>query len=144
MPVPGRELNLKNAIRMLLLAISVAVRQVQRGCFYIFEHPHNATSWQCPAMLELPGDTADFDQCMVGLVGPKPADGEALLIKKRTKIKTNLPGLIEALGGQNCDGSHDHMQITGQQAGCVMSKWSQVYPAPLCGIFSDCVCRVAR
>ena len=129
---------------MLLLAISVAAHQVQRGCFYLFEHPHNATSWQLPAMLELEGDTVDFDQCMVGLVGPKSPDGEALPIKKRTRIKTNLPGLVEALSGLDCDGSHDHVRISGQQHGRVMSKWSQVYPAPLCNIISECVLRVAR
>ena len=67
--------------------------QYTDGRGFIFEHPWTATSWHRAPLVELAAldgvASIDFDQCSTGLVGP---NGQS--IKKRTKLLTNVPGVI--------------------------------------------------
>ena len=136
MPIDKREAALKEGFFHLLLVTFLLAYHVKNGGYYLFEHPDRASSWKVPALVELPGEIRVIDQCMTGLKSP---DGVPL--KKRTKIKTNIPWLLAELSlpKYQCDGSHAHTTISSYVKGVKMSTWSQVYPRELCLIFAKAV-----
>jgi len=136
MPIDKRETALKDGFFHLLLMTFLLAYHVKNGGYYLFEHPDRASSWKVPALVELPGEIRVIDQCMTGLKSP---DGVPL--RKRTKIKTNIPWLLAELSlpKYQCDGSHAHTMISSYVKGVKMSTWSQVYPRELCLIFAKAV-----
>ena len=69
----------------------------------------------------------DFDQCATGLVGP---NGQP--IKKRTKLLTNVPEVLERFAGRQCTCAVAHLRIEGSCLGVPLSKYCQVYTPKLC------------
>ena len=136
MAVETREQKLREGLWHLMVTCALITYHVKCGGFYIFEHPDKATSWSVPALAKLPGETRVIDQCSVGLQAP-----DGLPIRKRTKIKTNIPWLISELSSEKyqCTGDHCHATVAGKIDGRKMSTWSQVYPPGLCDVFARAV-----
>lgn len=126
---PERRQSLWSAgMNMLEFAMRVAMQQLSAGCFFAFEHPARASSWQQQCVMDIvaqPGVmTVDFDQCMLGLctkVSKTPT-------KKRTRVLTNCDYLVKTLRSYQCDKSHAHEPIQGQEGGMKRSVWAQFYP----------------
>ena len=126
-------------------AVCCALLQHREGRWFAFEHPVAARSWRTEPLADLCRMqgvfTANFDQCMYGLVSP---EGE--LLRKRTKIATNSTVLIEMLRapGNQCDGLHTHQQIQGSQWGVSVSAHAQTYPPRLVARLAEAAAQEMR
>ena len=93
-------------------------RQIQRGKFFLHEHPHGALSWRTKPILrilKMAGvDTVVNHQCMFGLM---TADGHGgtLPAKKPTRWMSNSPWMLKELDIK-CDGLHQHQNLMGGRA----------------------------
>ena len=85
-------------------------------------------------MTGLFGELAELCQCMLGLKSPS-----GLALKKKTKLKSNIPAVIHAFQGLMCDKSHKHGSVSGSELGSVASKWLQQYPALMCKIMAGAI-----
>lgn len=130
------ERRMTDALTFVEHSMALAERQVVRGREFFFEHPATATSWALPAVVNVARKTGvfavNFDQCMLGLQAPSGRP-----FKKRTRILTNSVRLATALARFQCDGSHAHQQIVGQERGHSRSWWAQHYPQALCRVLAD-------
>ena len=117
-------------------SMDVADQQLQRQKFFALEHPRTATSWKLPCVekISLHGQVqkVHFDQCMLGLKAPC-----GKLFKKRTTIMSNSSWLVNELAKYQCDKSHEHQPIEGQENGRSRSWWAQHYPPALCKILAE-------
>ena len=115
--------------------MDVADQQLQRQKFFAFEHPRTASSWKLQSVekisLHSQVQKVHFDQCMLGLKAPS-----GKLFKKRTTIMTNSSWLVTELAKYQCDKSHEHQPIEGQEKGRSRSWWAQHYPPDLCKILA--------
>ena len=75
-----------------------------------------------------------FDQCMLGLKDP-----DCQLLKKRTKLISNLLPLLSDLQKHPCVRGHGHGRVSGAIRGHRLSTWSQVYPLELCQVGAGAV-----
>ena len=116
---------LKLGLYHLELAKEVAMWQVLRGGWVVFEHPDGARSWEegsLRSMMELPGmQRVVCDMCMFGM----NVNGEGLN-KKSTGILTNCPAIARRLS-RRCDHRHFHVPVVGG-----LPKKAQVYPEEFC------------
>ena len=116
--------------------------QADAGCYYLHEHPANATSWQLEevrAILQLDGTRQVVcDQCQYG---QETGDGHP--VKKPTRWLTNSPEIAKTLGDRcmgaagRCTrpGGGDHVAASGKVA-----REAAVYPFRLCrAILRGCV-----
>lgn len=123
----------KEQLAMSLLSFAALCCKLQYtdGRGFIFEHPWTATSWHRAPLVELAAldgvASIDFDQCSTGLVGP---NGQS--IKKRTKLLTNVPGVIVRFSAHQCSCTTDHLHIEGSCLGIQLSRYCQVYTPRLC------------
>ena len=103
--------------------------------YFMFEHPAAALSWKQDVVQGIPGvGSIGFDQCMLGLKDP-----DCQLLKKRTKVMSNLLPLLSDLQKHQCDRGHGHGRVSGAIRGHRISTWSQVYPPELCQVVADAV-----
>lgn len=130
-------------VGMSFVDLSVHIWNFQLECahFYIFEHPEGSLVWQRDNVNEVPGDKVSFDQCMLGLKAPGP---NGKYMKKRTTIKTNVPGLANALRQYQCHGRHEHQRVEGQINGVKISQYSAQYPADMCSVLASHICRLGN
>lgn len=105
--------------------------QLVRGQYFAFEHPFRATSWQQECVMSLrnrPGvQEVVFDQCMCGLVSKVTRTP----MKKRTRILTNCGAVVRIFASFQCDRTHEHVRIQGEEGGMKRSVWAQQYPPPM-------------
>jgi hypothetical protein len=103
--------------------------QHEVGRWFLHEHPEKATSWNLEQAKETATrkgiDVTTLDQCMDGLT-TWGKDGKETPARKRTKMMTNCPELIQELD-KKCDGSHGHQQLLDGRG-----KWASRYPENLC------------
>ena len=134
-----REQKCTTGIYHLDVAVSLMKFQVDHNNFYIFEHPERSLCWQRENLKDVPGEEVVFHQCMVGLKAPGP---DGLPIKKPTKIKTNVPHLVNALKSLRCNGHHKHHIVQGTKDGVKLSAHAAEYPSELVELFATYVCKL--
>jgi hypothetical protein len=132
LPVDRREQSLINGTTHLEFSMLLADLQHSSGRGFCFEHPQTARSWKNERVDKMKGQVqmATFDQCMFGL----RSKVDAILMKKTTRLLTNIPQLHAAFDGRRCDKSHHHVSIQGTEGGEKRSVWAQRYPAPMCEV----------
>ena len=112
-------------------AMRVAVEQIKAGRFFAFEQPSSASSWRLASVVRVAatpgGACVRFDMCSFGMRAPH----NGTLIRKRTVIMTNHPGIKRALRGKLCSRNHAHVRIQGTDKGVQLSTWCQIYPKAL-------------
>ena len=116
------------AINHIMFCLEVYQDQINRGAYFLHEHPLTAKSWKLKAIQRML-DREDvistvIDMCQYGMTaqgeyGEQPA-------KKPTRMMTNSPWLAEQLK-RRCRGEHIHTTLVGGKAGpCAR------YPPGLC------------
>ena len=127
----------------LRFAMECALLQCRAGRVFVFEHPASTTSWLTPevqCVLAMPGvTTVIFDKCMTGLVSPLGTP-----IRKRTKLMTNSPQVVQAFQGRLCDRSHSHRRCEGSDLGIKLSTWCQIYPKPMVDLLATSALQCCR
>ena len=119
-------------LSMLEFAISMYWDQIERGRFFLHEHPANATSWSLPQVQQLerhPGvQVVVGDMCRWGMkvASDERNEGDAKLVKKPTKWMTNSPLLAKLLQAR-CSGDHEHQRLEGSN----LTEKAASYPIPL-------------
>ena len=130
-------------MRYLTHAMKCCKLQHSEGRFWALEHPQTVSSWGQAVtqdVLSLPGaQTMDFDQCMLGLKSPYGTP-----MRKRTRIMTNCPQLVEAFRGIKCDRNHIHKAIEGSEGGKRLSTHAQVYPDGMVKLIAGVVMATTR
>ena len=111
------------ALSLLSYAARCCAEQHRNGRFFVFEHPHTATSWHMTPLLDLHAlagvAEVDFDQCATGLVAP----GTGLPIKKRTRLLTNLPEILFRFAHLQCTCVQPHQICEGSSMGIRLSTF---------------------
>ena len=107
--------------------------QIERGMFFLHEHPATASSWNMECIAEVaahPGVyTVVSDMCRWGMkVRDEIPDDptQPYLIKKPTKWMTNCRQLADLLS-LRCEGNHSHVRLEGGN----LTKKAASYPLPL-------------
>ena len=87
-----------------------------------------------------------FDQCRYGLVPPHLTLEDKQLIRKRTRLRTNMSSLSDLEGF--CTGGHDHFVCLGSvrvgERRVSVARAAGRYPAALCHAWARCVARQLR
>ena len=94
--------RMKEAKEHVKFCIELYRMQVKGGRFFLHEHPHQASSWRMPEIIELAAtegvDTATCDMCAYGM---KVKDEQGIaLAAKRTKLLSNSPEVLKRVGKQ--------------------------------------------
>ena len=121
-----RQRRLEEATLHLDFAMLLARLQAAHGRYYCFEHPHGASSWQCPsvqALLESGARKTVFDQCRFNL--RHPVNG--MPMRKRTALLSNAPSVAELFSDRMCACDQPHHAIQGPCLGVALSRLCQVY-----------------
>ena len=125
---------MKDAREHIKFCIELYRSQIASGRFFMHEHPHSASSWQLPEVMELlchrDVESVTCDMCAYGMVS-EDENGIAPA-QKRTRIMSNSPEVLKRVGKQctnKTDGekAHRHVQLLGGRA-----KKCQVYPKAFC------------
>ena len=123
----------QEGMELLIFATQCYWDQIERGMFFLHEHPATASSWGIDAVKELeahPGvHVVTSDMCRWGMRvrDEIPEDqGQPYLVKKPTKWMTNCRLLAELLS-LRCDGTHSHMRLEGG----MLTKRAASYPVSL-------------
>lgn len=107
----------KNSRKHLRFAISLAIKQVQNGKHFLFEHPLTSSSWNEPAMtylLKLHNvQKVTGHQCMLGL-RVHDSDGNETAARKATGFVTSSPSMAMRLNVK-CDHTHEHTALRGKK-----------------------------
>ena len=137
-----REQKCTTGIYHLDVSVSLMKFQVDHNNFYIFEHPEKSLCWQRENFKAIPGEEVVFHQCMVGLKAPGLLGG--LPIKKPTKIKTNVPNLVNALRSLRCNGTNKHGKHHQKSwsLGVKVSAYAAEYPSELIELLATYVCKL--
>ena len=102
---------IEDSMRHHAFATELSVHQSKKGKYSALEHPASAASWQTEAvdtLRKLPGvREVEFDFCSLGMTSADEM-GQAL-VKKRTRIITNCPALIDELRKHQCTKDHRHV-----------------------------------
>ena len=123
----------REGLELLYFAIQCYWDQIERGMFFLHEHPATASSWVMDVVKELeahPGvHVVTSDMCRWGMKvrDEIPEDqGQPYLVKKPTKWMTNCKPLAEMLS-LRCDGTHSHVRLEGG----TLTKRAASYPISL-------------
>ena len=131
------EQRLEEAEGFMGFSKDVAVKQSTAGRGFILEHPAPASSWELPCvqeMMALPNaQVARFAQCRYGLRGP-----EGKLMRKHTKLLSNIPHIMAEFHGKTCQCSETHERIQGSFQGVRRSRHAQVYPPAMVDALVSC------
>lgn len=99
--------------------------QHHHGRYCHAENPTGSLAWLHPRVSTLPGLLfGDFDQCMYGLVSPRPPH---LPHHKATTIATNSPQMQQIMMVK-CNKSHQHEVLQGSYKGVSLTKTAENYP----------------
>ena len=113
------EKKLKAATEHILFTVEMCIEQQQAGRAFMFEHPHNATSWQLECLKDLARlegvHTLDFDFCMLGME-TTDKEGNRAPAKKRTNVLTNSSNIALLLRGAQCRNDHRHQELLDGRA----------------------------
>lgn len=119
----------------------------QRNRLFLLEHPSTASSWRLPSVEDVCAtvpncQVVSFAQCRYGLKSP---DGRPM--RKLTKFLTNSDAVVAEFNQKGCR-CHEkgliHCKIEGSCQRKKLSKWAQVYPAPLVSAMVSCTERETR
>lgn len=128
--------RMQQAIAWIDHSMLCAQIQVKKNLFFMYEHPHKASSWDLPSVKQTAAlsdvQLVTFDMCACGMRSPA-----GLPVKKRTTIMTNSSRLASALRTRQCSRDHEHRPIEGSERGFSMSKWCQKYPPGLVELLAD-------
>ena len=96
--------------------------QVVRGRHFHLEQPLGSVAVDQAEMSGVREGTlkAIFDMCMVGQL---QVPGSQTRIRKSTAVYTTSRALRDVLDARRCDGSHDHVPISGSWRSPVTGKW---------------------
>ena len=119
-----RAFNLEKGRHHLRVSVDAYKRQLDRGRFFLHEHPWSASSWEEPEMKKLTSDERVYvvkgPMCKWNLKPPgdQPVDGVPHYHLKETGWVTNSKKLADTLQGvcSNVDGSrplHRHVRLLG-------------------------------
>ena len=130
---PAWEQKYQEGCDLLQFASQCYWDQIERGMFFLHEHPSTASSWNMECIAEVaahPGVyTVVSDMCRWGMKvrDEIPEDPtQPYLIKKPTKWMTNCRPLAELLS-LRCEGNHSHVRLEGGN----LTKKAASYPLPL-------------
>jgi hypothetical protein len=137
------ERRMAEAIRHFDWCIEIARQRAAKGRKFLLEHPSSASSWNLRSVLQLCQDIPGcrfccFAQCRYGLKGPG-ADGKPM--RKLTKFLTNSDAIYQEFHGKKClcrSQGLVHQKIEGSINGVSLSKFAQIYPAPLVQAVVSC------
>ena len=121
MKIENAQNMIEDGMRHLAFATGLSMHQSKRGKYFALEHPASAASSQTETIdtpRKLPGvQEVEFDFCSLGMTS---ADGMGqALVKKRTRIITNCPALIEELRKHQCTRGHRHVPLVhGRASAC--------------------------
>ena len=100
------------AVSCVLFCVRVAEYQMSKGRLFYFEHPLSATTWALEEVANLRNrkDVEDITvhMCQFGLQA-RDEEGPGL-VKKPTRILTNMPSIATAVDRQCC-GGHRHVHL---------------------------------
>ena len=120
----------ETAVKHITFCIKLLRLQMQRGIFFLMEHPAYADTWKIPEVIEgfklTDVDSVIGDQCLHGLKTRKSKAGEEVSAKKLTKCVSNSWCILQELSVR-CDKSHAHQHLMGGSA-----SHAQEYPDELC------------
>ena len=129
------ESKLSEGLDHLRFAVELCIRQHNAGRLFLFEHPHNASSWSTKALNILMGEKGvykvDFDFCMLGMEA-RGDDGVMRPAKKRTGVVTNSEAVASVLERAQCRNEHEHVHLLGGKAGPC-----QIYPDKFCRLVCE-------
>ena len=130
---PAWEQKYQEGCDLLQFASQCYWDQIERGMFFLHEHPATASSWNMECIAEVaahPGVyTVVSDMCRWGMKvrDEIPEDPtQPYLIKKPTKWMTNCRQLADLLS-LRCEGNHSHVRLEGGN----LTKKAASYPLPL-------------
>ena len=130
---PAWEQKYQEGCDLLQFASQCYWDQIERGMFFLHEHPATASSWNMECIAEVaahPGVyTVVSDMCRWGMrvrdeIPEDPT--QPYLIKKPTKWMTNCRQLADLLS-LRCEGNHSHVRLEGGN----LTKKAASYPLPL-------------
>ena len=109
--------DMAKAIECVRFSVEVAKYQILKGRFFYFEHPLTVSSWTLEDLANL-RDRHDVEDvvlhmCAFGLTS-EDGDGDGL-VKKPTRVLTNLPSVATALS-RRCTGDHRHVHLMSGRA----------------------------
>ena len=109
--------DLKRAMDCVRFCVEIANYQRSKHRYFYFEHPLTASSWTMPELQDLMGqmdvESVVLHMCAFGLTS-SDALGEGL-VKKPTRVLTNMPGIATALD-RKCSEDHRHVQLMNGRA----------------------------
>lgn len=115
---------------LLGFCLSVYRWQMERGAYFLHEHPAEATSWKLSEVVKLSRHedvrVIGADACMFGMV-TTDVEGNVQWAKKPTKWMSNAIRLLEELD-RRCDGLHQHATLIGGGR----ARRAAVYPPSAC------------
>ena len=105
--------KMEEAMMHIAFSVLLALRQVEHGGYFVFEHPVGASTWQLEWMTLLYKcknvSRVNFDFCMLWMkVTDEQGESPA---RKRTSINTNSAKLAAKLKKYQCDGGHRHANL---------------------------------
>ena len=114
----------EKAMVHLRFACKLYLKQIQRGCYFLHEHPQSADSWEEPCVQEVMSQggvrRVITDQCQFG---QQTEQGDP--VRKPTGFMSNSPALLQTL----------EKRCTGRNGGC---------SRPSGGVHTPCLGKVAR
>ena len=130
---PAWEEKYQEGCDLLFFASRCYWDQIERGMFFLHEHPATASSWNMECITELAAHPGVYivvsDMCRWGMKvrDEVPEDAsQPYLIKKPTKWMTNCRLLADMLY-LRCEGNHAHARLEGG----TLTKRAASYPFPL-------------
>lgn len=104
----------EKAVECIKFAVRVAEIQMNAGRYFYFEHPLSASSWNLEDLVRLREiESVMVHMCQFGL-GSWDDLGWGL-VKKATRVITNLPSLASSIN-RRCNQDHRHVQLISGKA----------------------------
>ena len=130
---PAWEQKYQEGCDLLQFASQCYWDQIERGMFFLHEHPATASSWNMECIAEIAAHPGVYivvsDMCRWGMkVRDEIPDDptQPYLIKKPTKWMTNRRQLADLLS-LRCEGNHSHVRLEGGN----LTRKAASYPLPL-------------
>ena len=127
--------EMAKAIEYIRFSVRVARYQMRKGRFFYFEHPLTATSWNLDELWDIlqenDVEAVIVHMCRFGLIA-RDEHGEGL-VRKATKIATNLPSIASAVN-LRCEGGHRHVHLVSGRAAAAAEYAPEFCRAVVTGI----------
>ena len=116
---------------MIAWCCKLAMRQIARGRYFLFESAQTSETWKQPCVKKLLEESGgywlDIPACAVGLRDPSTRK----LFGKKWSFLTNAGGIAMEMSKLQCDGQHEHQRVEGTAQGQLRSVITQGYPHKL-------------